>query len=130
MMLEALMLANSATINGWLLDIIGGGWEHYQCSAFPCTVSGAITGTVILEEGDLGSDVQLHFKIETASDGDIVFLTDYTFHVAGRGAAVAGVPSRLPFAIPFSFDTQGAQVMRAVVIHDVDDLGEVAFAIK
>ena len=130
MKLEAIMLANSAKHNGWLLNIEGAGWEHYNCPSFPCQVRGAFVGVAILEDSDLGSDQQMHFKIENADDGDIVFLTDNTYDVAERGPTGAGVPSRLPFAVPFYFDVVGPRVMRAVVIKGDDDLGEVAFAVK
>jgi len=130
MRLEVIMLANSAKSNGWLLDIEGAGWEHYNCQSFPCRVNGALTGVVVLEDSDLGSDQQLYFKIENTNNEDIVFLTDNTYHVAGRGPAVAGVPSRVPFAVPFFFDAVAPAVMRAVVIKGDDDLGEVTFAIK
>lgn len=130
MRLEALMLANSATPNWMLLDIQGAGWEHYSCPSFPCRVQGALAGIVILEDSDLGSDQQLYFKIENADDGDIVFLFDNTYHVASRGPAVEGVPSRLPFAVKFNFDSVGPRRMRAVVIKGDDDLGEMLFAVK
>lgn len=130
MRLETVMLANSARHNGLLLDIDGAGWEHYDCPSFPCRVQGALAGIVILEDSDLGSDQQLHFKIESADDGDIVFLTDNTYHLASRGAAIEGVPSRMPFAVPFNFDSVRPRIMRAVIIKDNDDLGEILFAVK
>jgi len=107
MKVEVFMVANSAKHNGWLLNIVGAGWEHYICTAFPCEVRGALAGIMILEDADFGIDHQLHFKIEAADDADIGFLTDNTYHVAKRGPAAEGVPSRMPFAVPFNFGIAG-----------------------
>jgi hypothetical protein len=85
MKVEVLMVANSAKHNGWLLDVVKAEWEYYDCIGFPCQVGGALAGIAIFEDADLGVDQQLHFKIENVDDGDILFLTDNTYHIATRG---------------------------------------------
>jgi hypothetical protein len=130
MKVEVFMVANSAEHDGWLLNVAGAGWEHYTCTAFPCEVRGALAGIVTLESADFGVDHRLDFKIEAADDGDIGFLTDNTYHVAKRGAAAEGVPSRMPFAVPFGFRIEGPRVMRAVVLKGDVDLGEVTFKVR
>jgi hypothetical protein len=130
MKIEALLVANSAKLNGWLLDIEGAGWEHYKCTGFPCEVRGAFAGIIILDNADLGLDHQLHFKIETADDGDIGFLADNTYHRGRGGPATTGVPSRLAFAVPFSFRILAPRIMRAVVIKGDVDFGEVIFDVR
>ncbi len=130
MKVEVLMAANSAKHDGWLLDVSGAGWEYYTCPTFPYEVRGALAGIVILEDSDLGMDHQLHFKIEAVDDGDIGFLTDNTYHVAKRGPAAEGIPSRMPFAVPFSFRIEAPRVMRAVVLKGDVDLGEVTFKVR
>ena len=130
MKVEVFIVANSAKHNGWLLDIVGAGWEYYTCAAFPCEIRGALAGIMILEDADFGIDHRLHFKIEAADDADIGFLTDKTYHVAKRGPAAEGVPSRMPFAVPFNFGIAGPRVMRAVVLKGDVDLGEVTFKVR
>ena len=132
MKIEALMVANSVKLDGWLLDVDveGGGWEYYTCPGFPCDVRGAFAGIIILDDAELGLDHQLHFKIETADDGDIGFLADNTYHRGRGGPAASGVSSRMAFSVPFNFRILAPRIMRAVVMKGDVDLGDVVFEVR
>src|SRR5260370_29521817 len=95
---EVFMVANSAAISGWLLNVEGGGWEHYTCGQFPGVVRGAIAGFCIMEEADFGTTPALVFKIATADEAaELGFVADAIYSLVGRGPAVDGVESRFPF---------------------------------
>jgi hypothetical protein len=56
---EVFMVANSAAISGWLLNVEGGGWEHYTCGPFPAVVRGAMAGFCVMEDDDFGTTPSL-----------------------------------------------------------------------
>lgn len=126
------MVANSASISGWLLNVEGAGWEHYTCGQFPGVVQGAIAGFCVMDEADFGTTPSLVFKITTADDAaEVGFMADAIYSLMRRGAAAEGVESRFPFAQPFEFGiASGPRVMRASLLVEGVELAAVRFNVR
>jgi hypothetical protein len=128
---EAFMVANSASISGWLLNIEGGGWEHFTCDRFPVVVRGAMAGFCVMEESDFGTTPALVFKITTADEPiEPGFYVDAIYSLMGRGRASEVVQSRFPFAQPFEFGIVGPRLMRAAVLVGDEELAAVTFNVR
>ena len=128
---EVFMVANSAAISGWLLNVDGGGWEHYTCGEFPAVVRGALAGICDMDEGDFGTTPSLDFKISTAdAAAEVGFTAESIYSLMRRGPAAEGVPSRFPFVQPFEFGIVGSRVMRASVAVGGVELASVTFNVR
>ena len=128
MRVEVFMLANSAATNGWLLNVEGGGWEHYTCDGFPGVVRGALAGIRIMEAGDFDTTPALTFKIAAADEAaEVTFGADAIFALHSRGPAAPGVESRFPFTVPFEFRIVSARVLRASVSVGDNELAATSF---
>ena len=128
---EVFMVANSASISGWLLNVEGAGWEHYTSGQFPAVVRGAIAGLCVIEEADFGTTPSLVFKIVTADEtAEVGFMADAIYSLMRRGPAVDGVDSRFPFVQPFEFEIHSSRVMRASLLVDGVELAAVTFNVR
>ena len=129
MKVEVLLVANSAKTEKGLLYVEGGGWEHYSAPFFPFTVRGALCGILTFEPSEIGStpivilDINDQLGQVEGSRASITVITD-------RPPATPGVPTRIPFWLPFSSVVTGPTVVSATLSQDGQVLGSVAFAVK
>jgi hypothetical protein len=131
MKIESFMLADSAEVDGWLVNIKGAGWTHYACNEpFPSVVRGSIAGIATLEEDELERDKMLEFRIFTANDTpELAFKTDMTYKATTRVMRIPGVPELMPIAVPFEFGIEDSRVMCAVVSQNGKDLASATFIV-
>src|SRR5262245_48360532 len=128
---EVFMVANSAAISGWLLNVEGGGWEHYTTGQFPGLVRGALAGLCVMEEADFGTTPSIEFEIRTAdAAAELAFKADAIYSLMRRGPAADRVDSRFPFVQPFEFGIFAARVMRASVLVEGAELAAVTFNVR
>lgn len=131
MKVEVFMVANSAATSGWLLNVEGGGWEHYTTGQFPGLVRGAMAGLCVMEEADFGTTPSLEFKITTAdAAAELAFMADAIYSLVRRGPAADGVEPRFPFVQPFEFEISASRVMRASVFLGGAELAAVTFNVR
>jgi hypothetical protein len=129
MKVEAIILANQASVDGQLLGIQGGGWEHYDVPFFPFTVSGYVAGILALDESQHGS-----------LPGLLLEVVDETGHGEGSRASmiaigtrpetVQGVPCRVAFSIPFMMAVRGPTLVKARLSEDGAELAVISFAVR
>jgi hypothetical protein len=111
MRVESVMAANAAMVGGGLLNVQGGGWEHYNTPGyFPCTVAGTVAGIVVLDADELGTTPDLNVAID--ADGQDVGYRASMIIDASRPPPTTGVPCRFPFAVPFMFIATAPAVVR------------------
>ncbi len=68
MHVAALLLANQAIVNeDGLLDIQGGGWEHFTPMALPAEISGVVVGILEFDDQEVGAVATIEFGL--AQDG-------------------------------------------------------------
>lgn len=92
--LSALLLADQATVSqGGLLNIAGGGWEHFTPALFPATVAGTAAGIVKFESADGG---ELEFRLSIVDQDGLTM--DASGSIVLRSERMLA-----PFALPFMF---------------------------
>ena len=129
MRIEVLMIANAAGVDGGLLHVQGGGWEHCTYPLLPTTVSGAVAGIATLDEDEIGTTPALNIAITDADGQDMGFAASMI--ISGiRPKTVPGVPVRQPFAVPFMFVAVRSTVVKVGVIHERAELAAVTFIIR
>jgi hypothetical protein len=127
--IEVLMIANAASTENSLLNIQGGGWEHFSPPMFPWTLGGAVAGIATLEDDDMGTTPALNIAITDAAGQDMGFSASMI--ISGiRPHTAAGVPVRVPFAVPFTFAAFHSTVVKVAAIHDGAELAAVTFLIR
>jgi hypothetical protein len=109
--IEVLLVANKAEVAGALLNVEGGGWEHYNVPFFPWTLRGAVAGIVVFEGVEIGSTPELGVDM-TDQAGQVEGFHASMVASAVRPMTTAGVPMRLPFAIPFSTVVRGPTTVK------------------
>lgn len=87
------LLANQAAVteNG-LLNVIGGGWEHFEVLRFPASITGWIAGLFELDAVDRGVDHVVRMTV-VARDGS---------ELASQAFIINDVSRLVPFAKQFS----------------------------
>jgi len=126
---EVLMIANSATAEGSLLNVQGGGWEHCSPAMIPCTVGGHVAGIVALDEDELGQTPALNIAITDADGHDMGFSASMI--VSGiRPATTVGVPVRVPFAVPFTVAVLRSMVVKVAALQGGAELAAVTFLVR
>lgn len=129
MKIEVLMVANAASVSGSLLHVQGGGWEHCSYPLLPATVSGALAGIATLDDDEIGKTPALKIAITDADGHDMGFAASMI--VSGiRPPTVAGVPLRVPFAVPFMFVAVRSTVIKVAVMHEGAELAAVTFLVR
>ena len=125
------IVANSAAISGWLLNVEGGGWEHYTCGPFPAVVRGAMAGFCVMEDDDFGTTPSLDFKITTADEAaEVGFQAEAIYSLIRRGPAHQRAEARFPFVQPFELGIIASRAMRASVAVGGVELAAVAFYVR
>lgn len=126
------MVANSAAVSDWLLNVEGGGWEYAACERFPASIRGALAGFFAVEEAELDSTPSVVFTIKAADDPEEpAFYADAIYSLMSRGpAATRGVQPLFPFAQQFQFGITGPRLMRAAVLVDRVELAAVTFNVS
>jgi hypothetical protein len=112
MRVEAILFANRATVDNWLLAIEGGGWEYTEYSFLPSTVVGCVAGVLALDEGEHGELSEVILDVFDDS-GQVEGSRASTIAIGTRPKTVEGVPYRSPFAMPFMTVVRGPTVMKA-----------------
>jgi hypothetical protein len=127
---EAILFANRAAVDGNLLAVEGGGWEHYDVALFPATVSGYVAGIVALDESQHGSLPSM--MLETFDDaGHVEGARASTIAFGTRPETTQGVPYRVAFAIPFMTAARGPTVVKTRLSEeDGTELAVIAFAVR
>jgi hypothetical protein len=127
--IEVLMVANSASVNGSLLDIQGGGWEFCTLPMLPINVAGAVAGIATLEADELGEAPVARISVDDTDGHEPGFSASMV--ISGiRPTAVPGVPVRIPFALPFRFAALRPTVVKVSVSHEGAELAATTFAIR
>lgn len=129
MKVEAMLIANKAATDKWLLTIEGGGWEYCNPRFLPGTIGGFVAGLFALSSDELGTTPEVVLEI-----------TDAAGHVDGFRASMVvngvrpvppqGVPCRVPFAIGFTTIARAPTVVNARLLHDGAELATAAFAVQ
>jgi hypothetical protein len=128
MKVEALLIANKATTDRWLLTIEGGGWEYCTPRFLPGTIGGYVAGVFALSTDELGSTPEV-----------VLELTDKAGHIEGFRASMVvngvrpippqGVPCRVPFAVAFTTIARAPTVVDVRLVHDGNELATATFAV-
>jgi hypothetical protein len=127
--IEVLMVAKAAGVDGSLLHVQGAGWEHWSSPMFPATVSGAVAGIATLDDEEIGHTPALNIAITDADGHDMGFAASMI--ISGiRPKTVAGVPVRVPFAVPFMFVATRSTVIKVAVVHEGAELAAITFLIR
>jgi len=126
---EAIMFANQAAVDGGLLAVQGGGWEHYDVAFFPATISGYVAGVLAFDEDQHGSLPRI--DLEVFSDaGQVEGSRASMIAIGTRPETTAGVPYRVAFAIPFMTAASGPTVVKARLSENGVDLAVIPFAVR
>lgn len=127
---EALLLANRAAVDGWLLAVEGGGWENYTPAFFPATVAGYVAGVFALDPSEIGSTPAVVLEINDSA-GQLEGLRESIIANGVRPATAAGVPCRVAFAIPFMTVAKGPTVVKVRLSDEHGaDLAEITFEVR
>lgn len=130
MKVEAILFAKHAAVDDALLAVEQGGWEHYDVSFFPMTVSGYVAGILALDEGQHGSLPALALEIFDDA-GHVEGSRASMIAIGTRPETAQGVPYRVAFAIPFMTAARGPTVVKAQLSEeDGGELALIAFAIR
>lgn len=97
------LLANDAAVtDNTLLNVAGGGWEHFATPRFPASITGWLTGLFELEPVERGTDQIVRMSIV---DRDGTHLSSQSF--------IVNETSRLvPFAKQFSVVVEAAGTIK------------------
>ncbi|HEX2259822.1 MAG TPA: hypothetical protein VHJ40_08785 [Actinomycetota bacterium] len=128
MKVESLVIANYATTDKWLLRVEGGGWEHCKPQILPTTVRGYVAGIFTLDRDELGTTPAVLVEIGD-KNGHVEEFKASTIVNGMRPAATPGVPSRVPFAIPFTTVARAPTVMKVRLLNEGDELATTSFAV-
>ena len=107
-----LLAKNAAVTNAGLIDVAGGGWEHYNCESFPCAVTGWVAGMFQLERVERGVPQVVTVSITNREGEDLGF---------GAELLISATARLVPFAVQFNFVAK--EVCTAIVhlaVGDVD----------
>lgn len=126
---EAFVLANSATVDGALLMVNGGGWEHFQVPFFPFTVAGAACGIVNLGPEEMGEASPVLCLDGIAQDGQDFGWSASMVISGDRPRTAAGVPIRVPFAVAFCGTVFSPTVVTIRACSVTEELAAAPFAI-
>jgi hypothetical protein len=129
MRVEAVMFANAAAVDNSLLAVQGGGWEHYQCTMFPATVSGYVAGILALDDDQHGSLPTVGLEVFDES-GQVEASLASMIAIGTRPETVQGVPYRVAFAIPFMTVAKGPTVVKARLSEAGEELAVLTFAVR
>jgi hypothetical protein len=129
MKLEALLFANDASDDGWLLAVEGGGWEHITYDFLPGTAVGYVAGILTLDDAELGELTEIAVEIFD-DDGQVERFRATMTANGNRPNTVEGVPVRLPFAMPFMTVVRGPTVMKARLMLGDEELGLIACSVQ
>ena len=129
MKLEALLFADVANADGWLLTVERGGWEHIKYDFMPGTAVGYVAGIFTLDDAELGELTEVALEIFDDS-GQVEGFRASMIASGNRPNTVAGVPVRLPFAIPFMTVVRGPTVMKARLLLGDEELGLIACSVQ
>lgn len=127
MRVEVLLVANDADLTDSLLNVRGAGWEHYSLPFLPWTLRGSAAGVVALEEAELGSTLALRFSV-SAQDGHVDEFQASMIVNTARPSTTAGVPVRVPFAVPFTTVVHAPCVVNVTVSGAAEEV-TVSFAV-
>jgi hypothetical protein len=127
--IEVLMIANSAATEGSLLNVQGGGWEHCSPPMIPCTIGAYVAGIATLDDEELGQTPALNIATTDADGHDLGFAASMI--ISGiRPATVAGVPARVPFAIPFTVAVLRPTIVKVAALQGGAELAAVTFLVR
>jgi hypothetical protein len=130
MRIEVLMVANAAGVENNLLNVQGGGWEHYSPSLFPWTVRGAVCGIFALDPDELATTRVVDVAVSDQA-GHVRSSSGSMVIDATRPLTEAGVPMRFPFFAPLMFVVSGPTVVTVRLSEEEgNELGSVAFSVK
>ena len=88
----ACLLANDAAVVGSLLNVVGGGWEHFAVPRFPASITGWLAGLFELGAAERGTDQLVDINVVTRDGVEL-----------GKQSFIVNDVSRLvPFAKQFS----------------------------
>ena len=128
MKVESLLIANYAATEKWLLTIEGGGWEHCSPQLLPTTIKGYVAGVFALDREELGSTPAVILEIGDR-EGNVEGFKASTIVNGMRPAAAYGVPSRVPFAIPFMTVAHAPTIVTVRLILESSELATTSFAV-
>lgn len=129
MKLEALLFANNASADGWLLAVEGGGWEHIEYDFMPGTAVGYVAGILTLDESEHGELTEVVADVFDDS-GEVDGFRASMIVNGNRPKTDTGVPVRAPFAIPFMTVVRGPTVMKARLTLGGRELGLIACSVR
>jgi len=129
MKLEALLFATTASADGWLLAVEGGGWEHIKYDFLPGTAAGYVAGMLTLDDAELGELTEVAVEVFDDS-GQVEEFRASMIANGNRPNTVEGAPVRVPFAVPFMTVVRGPTVMKARLLLGDEELGLIACSVQ
>jgi hypothetical protein len=122
LILEALILANGATIENGLLNAHGIGWRFFEpATAYPATLAGSVCGTMIVEDSDYGETHELALKISDDAGRVAMATGSLTFDCTVPSEQMT--VGRLVFAWPFAVTVRDPTIVTATVVMNGQELG-------
>ena len=129
MKVEVLMIASSAAAEGSLLNVQGGGWEHFSPVMMPCTVGGYVAGIATLDDKEMGQAPTLNITIADADGRKLGFAASVIISGIRPGTA-AGVPVRMAFAVPFTVAVPRSMLVKVAALQEGAELAAVTFFVR
>jgi hypothetical protein len=129
MNVEAILFASRAASDNWMLAVEGGAWEYVEWDFLPGTVSAYVAGVLTLDDDEHGSMTTV--VLDLFDDAGSVEPSRVSITANGsRPKAVEGVPTRIPFAIPFTTVVNAPTVMKARLSVGEDVLAVIACELR
>jgi hypothetical protein len=126
MILEALILANTASVENGMLNANGIGWRYFESpTGYPATLSGSVCGTMIVEDADYGTIRELTLTVGDDAGQVAPATGSLTFDCTEPSEQMT--VGRLVFAWPFGIVVRGPTVVTASLSMGGDELGRQEF---
>jgi hypothetical protein len=126
---EAAMFANRAAIEGSMLTVKGGGWEHFDVQLFPATVRGFVAGVLTIDAEQHGQLLPVVLELYD-EEGHLERTRASLVAIGTRPATVPGVPYRMPFSLPFVSVVRAPTVVKARLHAQEGELAVISFAVR
>jgi len=128
MKVESVLFANQAATEGPLLNVQGGGWEHYEVPSFPAQVRGFLCGVLVVDENEVGALTAVSLSVED-EQGEEQTLAAMVMKDR-RQRTHPQIPIRQVFAIPFSLLVKMPHLVTMHLRYGDDSLATLAFEVR